>query len=54
MGVLKTVCCVGALGVVSLLLISELVVAVVTELCIAENPGAGDDRVVDTEDEGVG
>lgn len=50
---LTSVCCIVTLGAVFLLLISELVVGVVAELCIAENAGADDDRVVDTEDEGV-
>lgn len=56
MGMFTTVCCVGALVVVTLFLNSELVVGAVTELWAAEKVGATDETatVVDTEGEIMG
>lgn len=50
MGIFTSVCCVGALLVVTLFLNSELVVGAVTELWAAEKVAAGDESatVVDT------
>lgn len=56
LGIFTSVCCVGALLVVTLFLNSELVVGAVTELWAAEKVAAGDESaaVVDTKGEVVG
>lgn len=56
MGMFTTVCCGGALVVVTLFLNSELVVGAVTEPWAAEKVGAADESatVVDTVGEVVG